>query len=327
MNPSPAHLTLAPMQGLVDDIMRDVLTRIGGFDACVTEFVRITHTLHSRPVWHRYMPELNHGGQTGAGVPVTLQLLGSDEASMARNAQQAFACGAQRIDLNFGCPAPTVNKHAGGAVLLKEPRRIEAIVAAVRRALPAEATLSAKMRLGYADTGLALDCARAIEAGGAQSLTVHARTKVQGYTPPADWDWLARIAAAVSLPLTANGDVFSVADYRAIRRISGCQRVMLGRGAVMVPDLARQIAADAAGRPVTPLAWPQLLPWLLLFLDLCCAKAGGKYPVARLKQWLGMLKQAYPQAADLFARIRVLTEPAAVRAVLRADADAAGVAA
>ena len=175
------------------------------------------------------------------------------------------------------------------------------------------------MRLGYTDKTLALDCARAIEAGGAASLTVHARTKTEGYEPPAHWDWLARVRAHVGIPLTANGDVFCLQDYIDIKKVSGCHSVMLGRGAVMVPDLARQIAAYEAGRPPVPLSWAELMPWIRLFFELCCAKeANNKYPLARLKQWLGMMKKAYPEAAVLFDAIRTLKEPAAVAAVLAA---------
>ena len=319
MNKPENRLVLAPMQGLVDDVMRDLLTRIGGFDECVTEFVRITHTVHSRPTWLKYMPELQHGNRTRAGVAVTLQLLGSDADNMAVNALEAVRHGADKIDLNFGCPAPTVNKHAGGAVLLQEPARIEAIVRTLRQRLPEHIALSAKMRLGYTDKTLALDCARAIEAGGATSLTVHARTKTEGYEPPAHWDWLARVRAHVGIPLTANGDVFCLQDYIDIKKVSGCHSVMLGRGAVMVPDLACQIAAYEAGRPPAPLSWAELMPWIRLFFELCCAKeANNKYPLARLKQWLGMMKKAYPEAAVLFDAIRTLKEPAAVAAILAA---------
>lgn len=311
------HLVLAPMQGLADPVMRDLLTRIGGFDECVTEFVRITHTVHNRPTWLKYMPELANGNRTPAGVPVTLQILGSDADNMAVNALNAVRYGAECIDLNFGCPAPTVNKHAGGAVLLQQPQLIEHIVRTLRQRLPAHIRLSAKMRLGYADKTPALVCARAIENGGAEMLTVHARTKVEGYTPPAHWDWVARVREAVSIPVTANGDVFSLADYRAIKETSGCSRIMIGRGAVMVPDLARQIADFEHGRPVAPLSWPQLMPWIRLFFDISTEKAAANtYAQARLKQWLGMMRPVYPQAAELFARIRPLKDNSAIAAAL-----------
>lgn len=302
-------LYLAPMQGLIDAEMRDLLTRIGGFDSCVTEFVRITHTVHHRSTWLKHMPELNHGNLTQAGTPVILQLLGSDAENLARNALKAVEIGAQQIDLNFGCPAPTVNQHAGGAILMREPKQIEHIVRTVRQALPAHITLSAKMRLGYEDKSPALDCARAIEEAGAQFLTVHARTKVEGYRPPAHWDWIARIKNHISIPVVANGDVFSLQDYQTIRDISTCDDVMLGRGAVQRPDLARQIAAYNNGKLIEPMQWEELGSWIRDFFNLCCNKvqANNKYPISRLKQWLSMLKLAYPQADDLFKAIRTST--------------------
>ncbi len=319
--PSP-QLYLAPMQGLVDDVMRTILTQLGGFDACVTEFVRITHTVHSRATWLKYMPELANNGLTPAGTPVTMQLLGSDEENMAVNALNAVACGVDRIDLNFGCPAPTVNRHEGGAVLLRNPHKIESIVRTLRQRLPEKVMLSAKMRLGYDNKNLALACAQAIEAGGAQLLTVHARTKVEGYRPPAHWSWLAKIRQNVHLPMVANGDVFSLHDYRLIRDISGCDDVMLGRGAVMIPDLARQIANDNAGKSVMPLSWDDLLPWIAHFFQLCRYKSDNpKFAVARLKQWLGMMKSVYPPALILFERIRTLQQHDAIAIVLRDGAN------
>ena len=173
-------LILAPMQGLTDAPMRDLLTRIGGYDECVSEFVRITHTVHSRATWLRHVPEIAHQNRTPTGIPCATQLLGSDADMMAKNALAAVRFGVQSIDLNFGCPAPTVNKHQGGAILLREPERIHQIVRELRFRLPEHITLTAKMRLGFDNTDLAITNAQAIAAGGASQITVHARTKVQG---------------------------------------------------------------------------------------------------------------------------------------------------
>ena len=311
------QLILAPMQGLTDDVMRDVLTRIGGFDECVSEFVRITHTVHSRATWLRYVPEIAQDNRTFAGVPCTVQLLGSDAENMAENAVQAVRFGADKIDLNFGCPAPTVNKHQGGAVLLKDPRQVYHIVKTLRTALPEHIPLTGKMRLGYEDKSLALENALAIAEGGACALTVHARTKVEGYEPPAHWEWVRKIAEAVDIPVIANGDVFCLADYLAIKQVSGCGRVMLGRGAVMRPDLARQIKQYEAGQEVMAMPFDEVMDWIRLFFDLCIIKEGeNKYPVARLKQWLGMMKKVYPEAQRLFEAVRTIREPSAIQAVL-----------
>ncbi|WP_107687618.1 tRNA dihydrouridine synthase [Neisseria wadsworthii] len=312
------RLVLAPMQGLTDDVMRDLLTRIGGFDECVSEFVRITHTVHSRATWLRYAPEIANGNKTFSGVPCTVQLLGSDAENMAVNALAAVRFGVEKIDLNFGCPAPTVNKHQGGAVLLKEPDRVFHIVKTLRDALPKHIPLTAKMRLGFEDKTLALENACAINEGGACSLTVHARTKVEGYEPPAHWIWVRKIAEAVDIPVTANGDVFTLADYIGIKEESGCDSVMLGRGAVMVPDLARQIKQYENGEPVRPMSFEEIMDWILLFVDLCVEKEGeNKYPVARLKQWLGMMKKAYPHADGLFQCIRSIKEISGIKNALR----------
>lgn len=311
------QLILAPMQGLVDDVMRDLLTRIGGFDECVSEFVRITHTMHSRQTWLKHVPEIAGNNRTPAGVPCTVQLLGSDAENMAVNALEAVRFGADKIDLNFGCPAPTVNKHKGGAVLLKEPELIHHIVRTLRRRLPDHIPLTGKMRLGFEDKTLALECAAAIAEGGACGLTVHARTKVEGYEPPAHWEWVRKIRESVHIPVTANGDVFTLQDYLDIKEVSGCNSVMLGRGAVMRPDLARQIKQFEHNKSVTEADFVEIAGWINLFFDLCLAKeANNKYPVARLKQWLGMMKKVYPQAQELFERIRTLKEAHEVKQVL-----------
>ena len=311
------QLILAPMQGLVDDVMRDLLTRIGGFDECVSEFVRITHTVHSRATWLKYVPEIAHANRTPAGTPCTVQLLGSDAENMAVNALEAVRFGADKIDLNFGCPAPTVNKHKGGAVLLKEPDLIYHIVHTLRQHLPQHIPLTAKMRLGYEDKSLALECASAIENGGACALTVHARTKVEGYEPPAHWEWVRKIRDAVNIPVTANGDVFSLQDYLDIKTVSGCDSVMLGRGAVIRPDLARQIKQYENGETVKDTDFAEVSSWIVQFFNLCLDKeANNKYPVARLKQWLGMMKKEFEQAQVLFDRIRAVKEADEVKQIL-----------
>ena len=324
-SPPSCYLSLAPMQGLTDAPMRDLLTRIGGFDECVSEFVRITHTVHSRATWLKYAPEIANGNRTPSGVPCTIQLLGSDEEKMAENALEAVRFGVAKIDLNFGCPAPTVNKHQGGAVLLKEPERIHRIVRTLRRALPGHIPLSGKMRLGFEDKTLALENAQAIAEGGACSLTVHARTKVEGYAPPAHWSWVKKIADAVSIPVTANGDVFILRDYLDIKRESGCNSVMIGRGAVMRPDLARQIKQYENGEEVCEMPFAEILGWINLFVDLCLFQtANEKYAVARLKQWLGMMKKAYPEAQALFDAVRTVREAEAVKKIVTGFQVAAG---
>ncbi|MDE2414410.1 MAG: tRNA-dihydrouridine synthase [Comamonadaceae bacterium] len=309
---TPKPLLLAPMEGLLDFVLRDVLTRVGGVDRCVSEFIRITGSLLPDKVFLRYIPELKNGGCTLAGVPVRAQLLGSDPASMAENAARLAALGPEGIDLNFGCPAKTVNRHGGGAALLREPESIAAVVAAVRRAVPAHLPVSAKMRLGYDDAGRARECAQAMEEGGACELVVHARTKADGYRPPAYWEQIPAIGAAVRIPVVANGEIWTLADALRCRDVSGCDALMLGRGMVADPGLALAIRAHDGGEPHEPLPWPALLPQLARFWALVCTDLEPRQRAGRLKQWLNLLRRRYPEAQQAFDQVRVLTEQRAI---------------
>ncbi|MFC6673486.1 tRNA dihydrouridine synthase [Marinobacterium aestuariivivens] len=310
-------IILAPMEGVVDPVMRDVLTRIGGIDLCVTEFVRISDRLLPEHVFHKLAPELSRGGRTEAGVPVVVQLLGSEPQLMAENAVRAAELGAPGIDLNFGCPAKTVNRNRGGAVLLDTPEDIHAIVAAVRRAVPASIPVTAKMRLGNQDKALAFDNARAIRDAGADGLAVHARTKLEGYRPPAHWEWIARIRETVpGLPVVANGEVWSWDDYCRCREASGCSDVMIGRGLVSRPDLARSIRRRLDGRPEECLSWSQMEPILQGYFERMVREMAPGYVHGRLKQWLNQMKRHYPEAEVLFGQIKRLRELDALRRVL-----------
>ncbi|MBS1154837.1 MAG: tRNA dihydrouridine synthase DusC [Proteobacteria bacterium] len=306
------RILLAPMEGLLDCVLRDILTRVGGVDLCVSEFVRVSGSLLPNRTYQRIVPELDQGSRTTAGVPVRVQLLGSDPYFMALNAARLAALKPAAIDLNFGCPAKTVNRHGGGSILLREPDRIHELVAAVRAAIPPDMMLTAKMRLGYEDKTLALDCARAMEAGGAAELVVHARTKVEGYKPPAHWEWIGRIQDAVKIPVIANGEIWTVDDYRRCREISGVADVMLGRGMVANPALAQLIKHGESGA----MPWAQLQPLLADFWLLVTRHTLPKYHCGRVKQWLNYLRQTYPEAEALYQTVRIVTQPQEMAAIL-----------
>jgi tRNA-dihydrouridine synthase C len=290
------------MEGVLDHSLRDVLTRVGGIDRCVSEFIRITDQLLPAHVFTRLMPELLHGGRTPAGTPVRAQLLGSDPACLADNAARLATLGPDGIDLNFGCPAKIVNRHRGGAVLLDEPELVHAIVAAVRRAVPAGMPVSAKMRLGHRDDSRMLDCALAIESAGADELVVHARTKLHGYKPPAYWDRIAHIRAAVKLPVVANGEVWTVADAQRCLAESHCDALMLGRGLVSDPGLA--LALRGRAQP----GWDQLLPLVALYGRLIAPRVAPRHQGGRLKQWLNMLRRRFEGAQQAYDAVRTLND-------------------
>jgi tRNA-dihydrouridine synthase C len=296
-------IVLAPMEGVVDHLMREMLTQIGGYDLCITEFVRVVDQKLPARVFTRLCPELLQGGKTRAGIPVRVQLLGQEPHWLAENAARAVELGSAGVDLNFGCPAKAVNKSRGGAVLLKETETLYRIVKAVRDAVPAQFPVSAKIRLGYDDTSLALDNAKAIAEAGASSLAIHARTKSDGYRPPAYWPWIAKIKQQVKIPLVANGEIWNAEQALLCQQQSQCQDIMLGRGALAMPNLARHIRDQTA-----PLPWPEVLALLMHYSEFEITGDKGKYYANRVKQWFSYLKLQYPEAQQLFSQLRLLTK-------------------
>jgi tRNA-dihydrouridine synthase C len=312
------RLMLAPMEGVIDHTMRELLTSLGGVDRCVTEFVRVTERLLPPRVFHRLCPELMNGGATASGVPVFVQLLGGQPHVMAENAARAAELGAPGIDLNFGCPAKTVNRSDGGAILLREPQRVHDITAAVRAAVPAHIPVTVKTRLGYEDSALFADIAMGIEAAGATELTIHARTKRDGYRPPAYWETIAEVRERLSLPVIANGEIWSVDDALRCRAVTGCTDLMLGRGALSRPDLPRLVAAaQANGDTVESLGWNGITPLLLRFFELTLRDYDALCAGNPLKQWLVYLRGYFPQAGPLFEQVKRLREPDAIVTVLQ----------
>ena len=306
------------MEGVVDHLMRDMLTRVGGFDLCVTEFVRIVDQKLPQKTFYRLCPELHEGGKTPSGVPVRVQLLGQHPQWLAENALTAVELGSPGVDLNFGCPAKTVNKSKGGAVLLQYTELLHDIVKAVREAVPAHLPVTAKIRLGFEDKSLAIDNAVAIDEAGASELVVHARTKTEGYRPPAYWDWIKKIRANTRLPVIANGEIWSYEDAKRCQEMSGCNDVMIGRGALAMPNLARHIRNNEA-----PMSWPELAQLLIDYSGYEIYGDKGRYYPNRLKQWCGYLKRQYPQAEVLFDNIRRLQKADEIVAVLQQSAAAA----
>ncbi|WP_375054988.1 tRNA-dihydrouridine synthase [Zobellella sp. DQSA1] len=305
------RLILAPMEGVLDHLMRDLLTRLNPFDLCVTEFIRVVDMRLPPRVFYRLCPELYQGCRTPAGTPVRIQLLGQDPDWLAENAAQACRLGAGGIDLNFGCPAKTVNRHRGGAALLGDSEQLYRIARAVRAAVPAALPVSAKIRLGLEERDSYLENSQALAEGGVSELAVHARSKQDGYRPPAYWPLVAEIRALLSIPVVINGEIWNAAQADQARAQSGCRDLMLGRGALALPNLATTIKT---GSP--PLSWEQIMALLLDYSDMEIEGDKGLYYPNRIKQWLSYLKLQYPQAKALFGRIRTLKHTADIRRTL-----------
>lgn len=296
--------------------MRARLTSIGGYSRCVTEFIRVTNVLLPEKVFFRLCPELLGNGCTPVGTPVYVQLLGSDADALALNAKRAVQLGAPGIDLNFGCPAKTVNNSMGGSILLREPATVVAIVKAVRDAVPENIPVTAKIRLGYDNSNALEEIVSGIHRVGATQLAIHARTKFDGYKPPAFWDTVSHVMNAERDTSTIiNGEIWTVADGREALDRSLCKHLMLGRGALSAPDLALRIHQD--DDKATPMPWIQLVDEVLDQF-LCSDRHSQRHIGNRTKQWLAYLKRTYPQANELFQRIRTLHDAVQIEAAFEA---------
>jgi tRNA-dihydrouridine synthase C len=311
------RIILAPMEGLVDAPIRETLTGVGGIDRCVTEFIRVTHGMLPPRVFYKYAPELHNHSMTEVGTPVAVQLLGSDPQQMALHGVKAAELGANQVDINFGCPAKTVNKHKGGCVLMREPELMHGIVAAVRQAVPANVPVTAKMRLGYDDRSMGLACAQALEAAGAEEIVIHARSKVDGYKPPAYWEEVARVREGVNAHVIANGEIWTVADYWRCREVTGCDDVMIGRGLIARPDLARQIRASQRQEAVPDLIWPDVVSLIEGYAAALQTRLEDRFVTGRIKQWLNYLRGGYAEAELLWPRARKLRDVAPMLACLQ----------
>ncbi|MDZ7854409.1 MAG: tRNA-dihydrouridine synthase family protein [Halomonas sp.] len=298
------------MEGVIDAVTRDLLTRSPGFDWVVTEFVRVVDARLPPRVFHRHCPELARPGvTTPSGVPVQLQILGSDPDTLAANARQALRLGATGLDLNFGCPAKLVNRHDGGASLLRDPRRVHAAVSAVSRAVGDEIPVTAKIRLGFSNRRLALACALATQDAGAQRLVVHGRTRDEGYRPPAHWEWIGRIHQRLSIPVVANGDIWTLEDYWKARTLSGCRDVMLGRGALADPWLASRIRHwQATGERLPETPWQIRAGILAEFAALQRSTLPERVVTPLIKQWLNHMRQRDDEADRRFQSVKRLRD-------------------
>lgn len=304
-------LFLAPMEGVTDWAMRDLLTGLGGIDQCVTEFLRVTDNLHGDEIFYKNCPELLTGSKTRSGTPVFIQLLGGKPEPLAVNAVRAHELGALGIDLNFGCPAKTVNRHDGGASLLQYTDRIYNIVSTVRKAVPSSTPVTAKIRLGFDDPNACLENAKAIEAAGADWLTVHCRTKTDGYKPPAYWEWIAKIKEVTKIRIVTNGEIWNLQDFQNCHHSAKTQDYMIGRGALRDPFLfnnIKKLFSDSAS--VNPVAsFTTLKPLLPKFYEASSTYRHPEFAVARTKGWLKQLSNTAPEFNEMFEQLKIITKP------------------
>ncbi|MBV8066577.1 MAG: tRNA dihydrouridine synthase DusB [Candidatus Eremiobacteraeota bacterium] len=289
-------LVLAPMSGVTNRTMR-ALYRPFGLGLTVTEFVSSNALKYGS---RRTMEMID---QHGLEKPVSTQLWGDDPQTMAHAARVVRECGADIVDINFGCPAPKVTKTNGGSACLRDPDRCEAIMRAVVAAVDCPVTM--KMRLGWSEETLVyIDVARRAQNAGVAAVTLHARTARQFYKGDADWEHIARLKRAIDIPVIGNGDLDDA--HVAMRRMreSGADAIMLGRATLGNPWLIAQIRDLMEGRPARPTPpAAQRLRFAVVHYRTMVDELGEARAVPQMRKHLALYLKGIPGAAVLRERI------------------------
>ena len=228
------------MEGVGDLPFRRAMASIGGFDQACTEFLRVPTNAHIPSLSKHYV-----AGETFP-IPQAAQIMGSDPVLMGEMARALEERGAPRIDLNCGCPSNTVTGRGAGSSLLKTPELLFEIASSMVKAVAIP--VSAKLRSGFSDVSLFRENLLAAQEGGIDFLTLHPRTKIDGYGPPARWDLISEAKSILSIPLVGNGDILSVADAHRMLLETKCDALMIGRGAVTNPWIFQEIRASFSGK-------------------------------------------------------------------------------
>lgn len=308
------RVLLAPMEGVLDSLVRELLTEVNDYDLCITEFVRVVDSLLPEKVYYRLCPELANQSLTPSGTAVRVQLLGQHPQWLGENAARAVELGSWGVDLNCGCPSKMVNGSGGGATLLKDPEMIYLGAKAMRDAVPSHLPVTVKVRLGWDSGAHQFEIADAVQQAGATEITVHGRTKEDGYkADKINWAAIGEIRQRLSIPVIANGEIWDWQSAQDCMAATGCDSVMIGRGALNVPNLSRVIKQNAPKMP-----WPEVMLLLKKYVRLEKQGDTGLYHVARIKQWLGYLRKEYAEASEVFSEIRALKTSADIaRAIER----------
>ena len=289
-------LVLAPMSGVTNRTMR-ALYKPFGLGLTVTEFVSSNALKYGSK---RTMEMID---QHGLEKPVSTQLWGDDPATMAAAARVVRECGADIVDINFGCPAPKVTKTNGGSACLRDVDRCEAIMRAVVDAVDCPVTM--KMRLGWSETDLVyVDVAKRAQAVGVQAVTLHARTARQFYKGNADWEHIARLKEAIDIPVIGNGDLDDPQVAMERMRQSGVDAIMLGRGTLGNPWLIAQIADLMEGREmqaVPPAA--DRLRYCIVHYRAMLDELGEARAVPQMRKHVALYLKGIPGAAVLRERM------------------------
>jgi tRNA-dihydrouridine synthase C len=273
-------LFLAPMEGLGSLPFRKAMTIIGGFDEACTEFLRVPH--------EGFVPGLakKYRADALAPYPQAVQIMGSSKELMAELCSLLEKKRAPRIDLNCGCPSNTVTGRGAGSSLLKDPSLLHNIAKAMVKSVNIPVT--AKLRSGFMDTSLFKENLLAAQESGVAFITLHPRTKADGYTPPAKWELIAEAKALLKIPVIGNGDILNVADALKMLKETGCDALMIGRGAVINPWIFHEIKSHFENKPFYK-PWNQLEQFLHTFVETLSKESEERNKINHLKQLTNFL--------------------------------------
>lgn len=290
------YLFLAPMEGVGDRCFRRAMASVGGFDEAVTDFLRVPTNGHVQSLAKAYEAEETQP------IPLAVQLMGSDILLMAAMAREVEKRGAPRIDLNCGCPSNTVTGRGAGSSLLKEPDLLYKVAKSMVDAVSIPVTI--KMRSGYEDTSLFRENLLAAQESGAKFITLHPRTKVDGYTPPARWDLIAEAKSFLKIPVVGNGDILNVEDAIKMLQTTSCDALMIGRGSVINPFIFHQIRSHFSGKSYKG-SWENVKTYLETYISEIPSSSSERLKINKMKQLMGFLFKSNP--ALLEKRQQMLT--------------------
>lgn len=286
-----APLALAPMAGITDLPFRLICRRLG-CGMTVSEMVSAKGLLYKN-VKTTEMLRIDDGER-----PTAIQLFGSVPAELAEAARMVEASGADMIDFNMGCPVPKIVNNGEGSALMKNPQLAHDILAAMVKAVKIPVTV--KFRAGWDDANRnAVEVARAVEAAGVSAVAVHGRTRQQFYEGKADWSIIADVKQAVKVPVFGNGDIFTVADGLRMLEQTGCDGLMIGRGADGNPWLFTALAAALRGEPLPqPPSLKERLAQAAEHLEMLSAYKNEVVAVKEMRRHISAYLKGMPHAAE-----------------------------
>ena len=292
------YLQLAPMEGVGDSCFRKAVASIGGFDEAVRDFLRVPSNAHVKSLSKVYCStELSP-------IPLAAQIMGSDIDLMAAMAQELVLRGAPRIDVNCGCPSPTVTGRGAGSSLLKDPNVLFEVAKSVVNAVGIPVTV--KMRSGYQDISLFKENLLAAQESGVRYITLHPRTKVDAYGPPARWDLIAEAKSLLKIPVVGNGDILNIEDALNMLRTTGCDALMIGRGSIINPFIFKQIRAYFAQEQYIP-KWEDLMQYFSVYRASMAPDISKKLHVNKLKQLLSFIFKGSPKLLECRQKLLTFT--------------------